>query len=96
MQAQITIPVVDSFAIFSQVSNMLTHDELRAELLRQIEGRTLSQVDVARALGIPAPRVAEIKKGTRRIQPNEMAVVAKLLGLSTATKVIGSHEIPPE
>lgn len=69
---------------------MLTHDEILDELRRQIEKRLIKQVAIATTLGIPDSRVAEMRKGTRRIQPNEMPVLAGMLGMASQDRVIGS------
>ncbi|MBO9602572.1 MAG: helix-turn-helix transcriptional regulator [Novosphingobium sp.] len=60
---------------------MLTHDEIRDELIAQIDRGDIKQAEVARSLGIPPARVAEIRKRERRIQPNEMPALARLLKL---------------
>lgn len=60
---------------------MLSHDEILAELVRQIDGHQIKQVDVARHLCIAPARVAEMKKGERRIQPHEMKPLAQFLGM---------------
>ena len=61
---------------------MLTHDQLRAELIRQIDERLVKQADVARALSTQPSRIAEVRKGSRRIQPEEMPKLAAFLGLT--------------
>lgn len=61
---------------------MLTHDEILAELIRRVGSGSVAQIDVARALGIPAPRVSEIVKQKRKIQPAEMPKLAQFLGLA--------------
>lgn len=93
MQAFITIPVIDSLDRLPQSSGMLTHDEIKAELLAQLGQKKLQQVEVARALGIPSPRVAEIRKGLRRIQPAEMSTLAGLLGMASP-KAVHTSQIP--
>jgi SOS-response transcriptional repressor LexA len=65
---------------------MVTHDEIRAELIRQIDAKRIKQVDVARKLGIAAARVAEIRSGLRRVQPAEMPTLAEMLGLAESPK----------
>ena len=60
---------------------MVTHDEIRAELLAQLADKRITGAQVGRLLGIPSPRVAEIKKGTRRIQQNEMPILAEFFGM---------------
>lgn len=61
---------------------MLTHDEIRAELIRQIDAGKLKQAQVARHLSIAPARIAEVRKGDRRIQPDEMPKLAELLGMA--------------
>lgn len=60
---------------------MLTHDEIRDELVRQIDSGKLKQADVARHLGVAPARIAEVRKGERRIQQDEMPKLAELLGM---------------
>jgi predicted XRE-type DNA-binding protein len=98
MQGQITIPVMDSEFSFTHGDAMLTHDEILAELKRQIDAKMIRQTQVAEALNVAPPRVAEMRTGKRRIQPNEMPILAKLLGLTIAeqqikTALIGKHGI---
>ena len=61
--------------------DMRTHDELMAEMIRQLDAGELRPKQVAEALGIPSSRVAEMRRGARRIQPHEMAIVSKLLAM---------------
>ena len=79
--------------------DMLTHDEIREELIRQIDAKILKQSFVAGALNIPAARVAEMRTGKRQIQSKEMQPLAILLGLtsngSNGTRdVLNSRKIP--
>ncbi len=62
---------------------MFTHDEIRAELIRQIDAHTVTQAAVARRLKIPASRVSEIRSGARRIQPDEMPALVSFLGMAS-------------
>ena len=78
-QAVITIPVIDRPLRFPQHTAMITHDEIKAELIRQIDSKQLKQAAVARHLSIAPARIAEIRGGTRRIQPDEMPKLAELL-----------------
>lgn len=81
---------------------MIEHDALLAELIRQIDDKRIKQADVAAALGIAPARVAEMRKGDRRIQAREMATLARLLGVDgaepeavvTPKKVQSSTAIP--
>lgn len=63
---------------------MIEHDALLAELIRQIDDKRIKQADVAAALGIAPARVAEMRKGDRRIQAREMAPLARFLGVDGA------------
>lgn len=68
---------------------MVTHDEIRDELLARLADKRVTGVAIAQLLGIPAPRIAEIKKGTRRIQQDEMPVLAQFFGMGD----VGAPEI---
>lgn len=83
MQALITIPVIDTFSVMAQRAEMLTHDQILNELIKQIVNKQIKQVDVASRLGIPPSRVAEMRKRERRIQPHEMPVLAALLEMAS-------------
>lgn len=77
---------------------MLTHDEILTELMRQVDAKLIRQVEIAEALNVAPPRVAEMRAGKRRIQPNEMHILANLLGLTTINKkniapLTGKHEV---
>jgi len=61
---------------------VIEHDALLAELRRQIDAKLIRQSEVAAALGIPSSRVAEIRKGIRRIQGREIAPLARILGVT--------------
>ena len=80
-QAEITKPVIDSRLRFPQFTEMLHHDDIRAELIRQIDAGEIRQAAVAQHLSIAPARIAEVRKGTRRIQQNEMPALAELLGM---------------
>lgn len=73
--------VIDGALRFTHGAPMVTHDEIRDELLARLADRSVTGASVAKLLGIPAPRVAEIKNGKRRIQQNEMPILAEFLGL---------------
>lgn len=60
---------------------MLTSDQILEEMHRWVSGRRLLQKDIAAELGIAPARVNEMLKGSRRIQPNEMPILAKLFGM---------------
>ncbi len=78
--------VIDAGLRFSQCPGMFTHDEIRDELLRRLDAKTLTGVKVAKYLGIEPPRITEIKDGRRRIQPAEMAPLAALLEMGRQTQ----------
>lgn len=86
MQAVITNTVIDRGLRFSQCAEMLTHDEIRDELIRQIDAGKQKQAEVARHLCIAPARVQEIRKGTRRVQQDEMPKLAVLLGMKEAER----------
>lgn len=73
--------VIDSGLRFSQCSPMVTHDEIRDELLRRLEAKEFSGKAIADLLGIAPSRVTEIKNGKRQIQQDEMVTLAKFFGL---------------
>lgn len=60
---------------------MVTHDEIMAELRRWVETRRVTQKDVADELGVAPARISEMLKGRRRIQQNEMPILARLFGM---------------
>lgn len=68
---------------FSHGVPMVTHDEIRAELLARLADRRVTGAAIAKLLGIPAPRVAEIKNGKRRIQQDEMPILAEFFGMGS-------------
>lgn len=87
---QITKIVIDSAFPFAHGWGMLTPEEIRAELIRQIDAGDIGQAAVARFLGIAPARVAEIRNGKRRIQPNELAPLAELLKLAEPSPIGGA------
>lgn len=93
---QITKIVIDSDLPFQHAVCMLTPEEIRAELIRQIDAKEISQIKVARHLGIAPARVAEIRKDERRIQPNELAPLAELLGMVRPDPLRGSELGEPD
>lgn len=76
--------VIDAGLRFSQRSAVITHDDIMAELLRQLEAKQVLAKDVAAYLGIARPRITEMVKGDRRIQQHEMAPLANFLGMAGA------------
>jgi SOS-response transcriptional repressor LexA len=78
--------------------DMLSHDEILAEMIRQFEAGKITLAQVARHLTIAPARVTEMKKGDRKIQPTEMHKLAEFLGMTsvpTPTQAIESiRKIP--
>lgn len=78
---------------------MLSHDEIREEMIRQIDEKIVKGRDVAAVLNIAPARITEIKNGARRIQPNEMPVLARYLGMidgppKAPRRIESTHQIP--
>lgn len=73
--------VIDGSLRFPHGVPMVTHDEIRDELIRRLDSRRDTGAGLARLLRIAPARISEIKKGTRRIQPDEMPVLAKFFGM---------------
>lgn len=77
---------------------MLTHDQILAEMVRQLDDKKLSARAVATKLNIAPARITEMRNGKRRVQQREMPVLAELLGLSErsqpVTAVSGTVEVP--
>lgn len=84
-QALITKSVIDGALRFPQLTEMLTHDEILAELKRQLADKTVSGAAVARKLNIAPARVTEMKNDERRIQQTEMPALAAFLGMVADT-----------
>ena len=84
MQQVITETVIDKRLRISHIVAMRSHEEIREELIRQLDEGIVTGVAVAKRLGIAPPRVAEMKKRERRVQPDEMAPLAEMLGLVDA------------
>lgn len=98
MQQAITISVIDSAMRFSHNAAMLSANEIREELIRQLDRGTVQAIDVARKLGVAAARVTEMKKRTRRVQQDEMQILAELLGMvqggnNESRRIIETHKI---
>lgn len=89
LQEAVTINVIDMASAIAQRREMPTHEEIRAELIRQIDAEQVKQVDVARKLGIAPARVAEMRKGLRRVQMNEMEPLAEMLGMIDPDHPVG-------
>lgn len=82
MQELSTISVVDSSLRFSQYREMLSHTEIRDEMIRQLDVEKIQPKDVAKVLRIPSSRVAEMRGRRRRVQQDEMEPLARLLGMT--------------
>jgi SOS-response transcriptional repressor LexA len=61
---------------------MLTADDIRDEMTRQLDARIIKGVAVARHLGVAPARVTEMRNGERQVQQREMAPLAELLGMT--------------
>ena len=80
--------VIDAELRFPQCPAMQTHDEIKAELIRQLD-EGLPAVSVAAHLGLPATRISEIRHGRRRIQAAEMPKLAAFLKMGGSVPVVG-------
>lgn len=60
---------------------MVTHDEILAELRRWISSGKVMQKEVAAEIGVAPARVNEMLKGTRKVQPREMPILARYFGM---------------
>lgn len=65
---------------------MFSHDQILAEMLRQLNDGEITSTMIARCLKIPTSRVSEMKKGIRRIQSAEMSKLVEILGMEAATR----------
>lgn len=77
----VTISVIDEALRFSQCRSMVTHDEIRDELLKRLAEKRFTGRQIADLLGIAPTRITEIKAGNRRIQQDEMATLARFFGM---------------
>lgn len=80
--SEITKSVIDPVPLLPQTVRMVTHDDLLKTLQEWVSGGRVTQKEVADELNIPPPRVNEILRQKRRIQPAEMPVLARFLELS--------------
>ena len=80
--------VIDPPLRFPQCLGMaiVTHDQIRDALIKALAAKRFTNKAIAEFLGIPAPRITEIKNGDRRIQQHEMDVLAEFLGLGEAER----------
>lgn len=74
--------VIDAELRFPQCLSMFTHDDILTELLRQLDAKKIQAKAVADYLGIAPPRINELRKGGRRIQPEEMPKLVELLKMT--------------
>lgn len=72
---------------------MITADQLREELIRQLDAGLIKGAAVARKLGIAPARVTEMRNLTRQVQQKEMENLAKILGLLDTQQIYGSYDI---
>ncbi|WP_289144972.1 S24 family peptidase [uncultured Sphingobium sp.] len=80
--------VIDRELRFSQCARVISTQELIAQLRSQLSDGKFTQKAVAEHLGIAPARVTEMLKGGRRIQTQEIAPLAKWLGISTDAQVL--------
>lgn len=77
---------------------MLTADDIREELIRRLDAKTVTGAQVARALCIAPARVTEMRKRERKVQQSEMQPLAEFLGMVEAAPmgrpIAGVKEIP--
>lgn len=66
---------------------MLTADQIREELVRQLDSGDQVGAEVARHLNIAPARVTEMRNRTRRVQQREMEPLAQLLGMTPTPSV---------
>lgn len=77
--------VIDGALRFPHGVPVVTHDEILAELLARLADKRVTGASIAKLLGIPPSRVTEIKKGGRRIQQDEMPILAEFFGMGTVS-----------
>lgn len=77
----VTISVIDGALRYPQCRSMVTHDEIRDELLRRLDEKRHSAKAIAELLGIAPPRISEIRRGDRMIQQDEMVTLARFFGM---------------
>ena len=84
----VTIIEMDAHLRLSQSAGMqFTHDEIREELIRQLDAQIVPAVKVAKFLGITPPRVNEMRNRTRRVQPNEMPKLVQFLNMGGTSQL---------
>jgi len=73
--------VIDHPLRFSQCAPVPNHDDIVAELRRQVADKKFTQKALADHLGVAPARIKEVLKGERRVQQHEMPTVASWLGM---------------
>jgi SOS-response transcriptional repressor LexA len=68
---------------------MLTAEDIRDELIRQLDTGDIRAADVARHLSIAPARVTEMRKRVRKVQQEEMLPLARLLNLDNKLPSFG-------
>jgi hypothetical protein len=63
---------------------MLTADQIREELIRQLDSGRAKAAEVARLLRIAPPRVTEMRKRERKVQQEEMVALAGYLQMDVS------------
>jgi SOS-response transcriptional repressor LexA len=72
-----------------KIAQMLTADDIREELIRQLDTGALKGADVARYLRIAPARVTEMRKRERKVQQEEMQPLARLLNIDNKIPSFG-------
>ncbi len=57
------------------------YERLRLQLVKARRKRSLSQTQVAEALGVPQQHISRVETGDRRIDPTELQLFAQLYGV---------------
>jgi hypothetical protein len=71
--------VIDACLRFSQCPAVIDHEDIRDELIRRLDAKTLKARDVASLLNIAPPRITDMRKRERRVQQHEMVPLARFL-----------------
>jgi len=94
---EITKPVIECGFRSAHLAEMLTADQIRDELICQLDAGLIKGADVARALCIAPARITEMRNEKRRVQQSEMAPLAELLGMTekgaSETKIESVYKI---
>lgn len=73
--------VIDGALRFSQCAPMVTHDEIREELIRRLDAKEFTAKSIADLLGVAPPRIRELRLRSRRVQQDEMVILASFFGM---------------